>query len=769
MGGASEQRVKDSPTASTRVVATTLVALLVGLCALGCGGGSGSGGRSEQTLFVRSSGSDGNDGTTPARALATLAAALERSAAGTNVIVGPGTYVPHPGSAAILDVVARTFPPERPVVFAADPTGALTGDAPGDVALDAQRALHGVRISRSSGIVIDGFVVTGVRGTNAAGVQIRSASADITIRNCEIRANDGDGIRIQASDRTLVFNNLIFGNNQRGLQLSGDASGSRGTRIINNTIARNGTDGISIGSSAQPTRNTTLRNNLVHDNAQRGIDAERDSIATNDGYDADYNLVFPLTRGSVSVGYGPLTPKGLHDLGVDPQLVAGYRLAQIAAGQPTDSPAVDAGDPATREPMRSLLLARTTATNDLRDTGVVDIGYHYPSVAPPTPVPTAEPGVTPLTPTATATATTTPTPTQQPPSGRLFVRANGDDGHDGSSPSQALRSIQHAVNVAPPDTEIIVGPGTYAGAVIISESGSPAEPMVLRGDPSGRDTGDPPGAVVLTSGGAATGVFVDGARYWTIEGLTITGAGIGVHVRRGAEGTHVRHNEIYGNADDGIRLQDAVAPTLFDNLIYCNGRRGILVAGASSGTAGARLVNNTIVGNADRGIFIGTATVGSTDTFLRNNLIQDNCGNAIQIGTSSLPGYDAQYNLVSPPTYEGTSAHPTDTAYDPATQGTVVRPARFVARAFCEAVCQTPGRDPNDFPTTPTVERHADDFRLAQTIAGQAPPDSVGVDAGDPNLAAEFVVPLRGRSTASNGGPDGGRIDIGYHFPLPTN
>ncbi len=49
-----------------------------------------------------------------------------------------------------------------------------------------------------------------------------------------------------------------------------------------------------------------------------------------------------------------------------------YYLSQIAAGQAEDSPCVDAGNPA------SLLIEGTTRTDEVRDLGRPDIGYHYP-------------------------------------------------------------------------------------------------------------------------------------------------------------------------------------------------------------------------------------------------------------------------------------------------------------------------------------------------------------------------------------------------------
>ncbi len=52
----------------------------------------------------------------------------------------------------------------------------------------------------------------------------------------------------------------------------------------------------------------------------------------------------------------------------------GYYLGQEAAGQPVDSPCVDAGDPATEVPLG------VTRTDGYPDTGTIDIGYHYPAL-----------------------------------------------------------------------------------------------------------------------------------------------------------------------------------------------------------------------------------------------------------------------------------------------------------------------------------------------------------------------------------------------------
>ena len=74
------------------------------------------------------------------------------------------------------------------------------------------------------------------------------------------------------------------------------------------------------------------------------------------------------------------TPGG-NDLSEDPLFVSvdaerngNYYLSQLASGQSSDSPCVDAGsDTAAKLGLQD----KTTRTDKRGDTGIVDIGYHY--------------------------------------------------------------------------------------------------------------------------------------------------------------------------------------------------------------------------------------------------------------------------------------------------------------------------------------------------------------------------------------------------------
>ena|GEM_PF-3185297 len=70
-----------------------------------------------------------------------------------------------------------------------------------------------------------------------------------------------------------------------------------------------------------------------------------------------------------------------HNIGDNPLFVTGpggdFYLRQIASGQAADSPSVDAGSD-TAVSLGLGLCGRTTRTDEVCDTGVVDMGYHYP-------------------------------------------------------------------------------------------------------------------------------------------------------------------------------------------------------------------------------------------------------------------------------------------------------------------------------------------------------------------------------------------------------
>ena len=139
---------------------------------------------------------------------------------------------------------------------------------------------------------------------------------------------------------------------------------------------------------------------VLYHNAPNGIDSPRLAEV----YNSDIEGGYP----------------GYQNFDLDPLFVTGpfghYYLSQIDAGQPADSPCKDAGDldasAVTYDTVDGTITMSdyTTRIDKVTDSGIVDIGYHYPPTgAIPTPTPTAVPTDTPTT-APTAVPSSTPLP-----------------------------------------------------------------------------------------------------------------------------------------------------------------------------------------------------------------------------------------------------------------------------------------------------------------------------------------------------------------------
>jgi parallel beta-helix repeat protein len=352
-----------------------LFGLLLPACVLAaaCGGGGGGGGGETPppitTLYVRASGNDDSAGTSPDTALKSVARAAQFLAAGVTVYVGPGRYEGR------VDIPNLKTTADRPVQLIADPDGLVTGDAPGEVVIDANEDLFAIRLSGAPFVTIDGFTLVGAQPIGSADgivIQVRSGSSNAAIRNCVISAGGpADGIRVHSSNDVLIFNNLITDNN-RGIRITDQ---SLGARVINNTIADNGNAGISISGSSQ---NAFVHNNIIQGNRNNvSISVDDTDPSSRVGYDGDFNLAFAPDLADQTKTYRPSVLRGGHDVNADAMFIdAGggdYHLA-------SDSPAVDAGNPAKIDPVLiSEVLARSTAPDGTVDTPPVDLGYHYPA------------------------------------------------------------------------------------------------------------------------------------------------------------------------------------------------------------------------------------------------------------------------------------------------------------------------------------------------------------------------------------------------------
>jgi hypothetical protein len=107
---------------------------------------------------------------------------------------------------------------------------------------------------------------------------------------------------------------------------------------------------------------STLKNSIICNNTEYGITDPYVSLSHNDVWNNGRNyLNCSPDAGSISL---------------NPRFVSNTAyLSHTGAGQPYNSPCVDAGDSDIGQ--NPLLVGLTTRTDNIPDTGVVDMGYHY--------------------------------------------------------------------------------------------------------------------------------------------------------------------------------------------------------------------------------------------------------------------------------------------------------------------------------------------------------------------------------------------------------
>ncbi len=142
------------------------------------------------------------------------------------------------------------------------------------------------------------------------------------------------------------------------------------------------------------------------------------------------------------------------------------------------------------------------------------------------------------TPTPTATATPTPTPTATATPGNTVRVTNASE-------------LQSALTAAVPGRTIQLADGTYKGNFKITTGGKAAARITLIGTSR---------AVLTTTTGGGYGLSLANAPYWTVQGITVTGAQKGIMVDASdhvvldsvtvnhmkMEGVHFRQSSSYG-------------------------------------------------------------------------------------------------------------------------------------------------------------------------------------------------------------------------------
>ncbi len=186
-------------------------------------------------------------------------------------------------------------------------------------------------------------------------------------------ASAGGGIRCALGSAPRIINNIFITNvaGFGGGAISGDEATS--IEIDNNTFVGNSAD---YGAGIQCTSifsAVTVSDTILWDNdSPTGKEIYISGVTTLhiDYSDVDGGQSLVFLEAGCTINWGT------HMIDANPAFASGplgeYYLNQTAAGQAEDSPCLDTGNPA------SSMIGGTTRTDRVQDTGIVDMGYHYP-------------------------------------------------------------------------------------------------------------------------------------------------------------------------------------------------------------------------------------------------------------------------------------------------------------------------------------------------------------------------------------------------------
>ncbi|MGE3164072.1 MAG: right-handed parallel beta-helix repeat-containing protein [Planctomycetota bacterium] len=184
----------------------------------------------------------------------------------------------------------------------------------------------------------------------------------------------GGAIAIGFNSDVTIRNNLIHDNTAIGhTSFAGPGEGLGGGIYLSSTASVRITNATIVSNVAVPGFSGSGSGGGIHSDSfvfvlpTLGSSIVRDNMA-GVGPQVAFNL--DVTYCNVEGG-----AFGIGNFDADPVFVTGplgdFYLSQVAAGQGSDSPCVDAGDP-----VGGALVGTTTRTDHAPDTGLVDVGYH---------------------------------------------------------------------------------------------------------------------------------------------------------------------------------------------------------------------------------------------------------------------------------------------------------------------------------------------------------------------------------------------------------
>jgi len=235
----------------------------------------------------------------------------------------------------------------------------------------------GISCHHNSSPTIANNTIFGNTATSGGGIRCYYYSSPTITDNVITRntvTHHGGGIYQEYSSPT-IFNNTILGN-MAGVRGGGIYCSNSSPAITNNTIFGNTANTRGGGIYCRIGSFLTITNTILWDNkAAIGKEIYLGNTADPSTLTISYSDV-QGGQDAVHVTSGSTLNWDSGMIDADPLFVTGpwgnYYLSHIACGQSEDSPCIDGSDPA------SSMIEWTTRIDSVKDSGIVDMGYHYP-------------------------------------------------------------------------------------------------------------------------------------------------------------------------------------------------------------------------------------------------------------------------------------------------------------------------------------------------------------------------------------------------------
>lgn len=266
-------------------------------------------------------------------------------------------------------------------------SGDLAGDDETGLGSNAENSYHVLRASFVDAAVVDGFTIVGGNAdgdVDNRGGGLLNEQAWPVIRNCTFRGNVARfGGAINSDGANLTLMNTVFVVNRAGFSGAALRAWQTSHAISNCLFIENIAEAggaIWFGASTANIRQCTFTENRADFGSAMSFDSccpqqpsaveIVDSILWNGG-DEIVNQDFSTINVAYTIVAGGFV--GVGNIAGDPRFVPGpagcYYLSQVAAGEPEDSPAVDAGSNSSGSGI--------TRSDQIDDFGTVDMGYHF--------------------------------------------------------------------------------------------------------------------------------------------------------------------------------------------------------------------------------------------------------------------------------------------------------------------------------------------------------------------------------------------------------